>query len=51
MMIADDLIILAIGVFVLLIIGLSLTVLEFRYGEPKQQQENAERDADSARGG
>jgi hypothetical protein len=50
-MIADDLILYAISVFVLMAIGLGLTILEFRYGEPKRQQEHGERDANSDTGG
>jgi len=36
---------LAIGVFVfsVLLIGLVLTILEFRHGEPRRQQKRAER--------
>ena len=37
-MIAENLIIYAVCVFILMIIGLVLTFLEVRYGEPKQQQ-------------
>ena len=42
-MIADNMIYFAIFVFVMMIIGLVLTVLEFRYGNPKRQQERAEK--------
>ena len=42
-MIADDLILYAVGVFILMAIGLGLTILEFRFGEPKRQQEEGER--------
>jgi len=42
-MIADNLLTIAIFVFVMLLIGIVLTFLEFRYGEPKRQQERAER--------
>ncbi len=49
-MISDNLLYLAIFVFVMMIIGLVLTFLEFRYGEPKQQQERAERNSDLAGG-
>ncbi|MFT5396686.1 MAG: preprotein translocase subunit YajC [Gammaproteobacteria bacterium] len=48
-MISDNLIYLAIFVFVMMIIGLVITFLEFRYGEPKQQ-ERAERNSDLADG-
>jgi hypothetical protein len=48
-MIADDLILYAIGVFVLAAIGLALTVAEFSYGEPKQQQELAESHPEAGR--
>jgi hypothetical protein len=44
-MIADNLIYLAVFVFVMMLIGLVLTFLEFRHGEPKQQQERAERNS------
>ncbi|MBS3745167.1 MAG: hypothetical protein KGY48_12510 [Wenzhouxiangellaceae bacterium] len=38
----------AIGVSSLLIIGVALTIAEFRHGEPRQQQKRAEqRDARS----
>lgn len=40
-MIVDNLIYCAIFVFAVLIVGLGLTVMEFRYGEPKRQQEAA----------
>ena len=43
-MIADDLILYAVGVFVLMSIGLGLTILEFSYGEPKRQQEKSEKE-------
>ena len=36
-MIADNLIYFAIAVFILIVIGLTLTILEFRYGTPQQQ--------------
>lgn len=42
-MIVDNLIYFAIFVFVMMIVGLVLTVREFRYGNPKQQQEEAEK--------
>ena len=44
-MIADDLILYAISVFVLMAIGLGLTVLEFRFGEPKRQDEASKQNA------
>lgn len=34
-----NLLYIAIAVFVLLLIGLCLTVIEFRHGEPKRQEE------------
>ena len=43
-MIADDLILYAVAVFILMAIGLGLTMLEFRFGEPKRQQEEGERE-------
>jgi|MDSW01.3.fsa_nt_gb hypothetical protein len=46
-MIADNLIIYAICVFILMIIGLVLTFLEFRYGEPNQQQKQKSTETDS----
>ena len=42
-MIADNLLGIAMFVFVIMFIGLVLTFLEFKYGEPKRQQERAER--------
>lgn len=33
----------AIGVFLLMLIGLVLTVLEFKYGAPKKQSEDNEK--------
>jgi hypothetical protein len=42
-MIQENLLIIAIAVFVFMLIGLILTVLEFRYGAPKRQvEENIE---------
>ena len=38
-MIQENLLLIAIAVFVTMMIGLVLTVLEFRYGEPKRQDE------------
>jgi len=35
----------AVFVFSLLVIGLILTAIEFRRGEPRQQQKQADRDA------
>ena len=49
-MIADHLLLYAVGVFVLLSIGLALTIFEFRYGEPKRQQEQSGRDLESGAG-
>ena len=46
-MIADDLILYAVAVFILMAIGLGLTMFEFRFGEPKRQQEEGERAAKS----
>ena len=40
-MIAENMIYFAIAVFILLIIGLGLTYLEFRYGNPRRQQKIA----------
>ncbi len=42
-MIADNLIYFAVFVFVLMVIGLVLTLLEFRYGNPRAQQQAAEK--------
>jgi len=47
-MIADNMIYFAIFVFVMMVIGLVLTVLEFRYGNPKRQQELAEKRPETA---
>jgi len=42
-MIQDNLLFIAIAVFVFMLIGLILTVIEFRYGAPKRQvEENIE---------
>jgi hypothetical protein len=49
-MIADNLLYIAIFVFVIMFIGLVLTFMEFRYGNPKRQQERAEKNPDSAGG-
>ena len=38
-MIQHDLLFIAIAVFVFMLIGLILTVVEFRYGSPKRQVE------------
>jgi hypothetical protein len=46
-MIADDLLIYAVAVFILLAIGLTLTIFEFHYGEPKRQQELGEKNRES----
>lgn len=50
-MIAENMIYIAIFVFVVMVIGLVLTYMEFRYGEPKRQQELADRDPGSVGGG
>ena len=42
-MIAENMIYFAIGVFVLMVIGLVLTYVEFRYGNPRKQQEIADK--------
>jgi hypothetical protein len=44
-MIESNLIYIAISVFVLMLIGLVLTALEFRYGEPHRQEEEARKKA------
>ncbi len=46
-MIADNIIYFAVFIFVMMIIGLVLTVLEFRHGQPKRQQLEAERNPQS----
>jgi len=38
-MIQENLLLIAIAVFVLMLIGLILTTLEFKHGEPKRQVE------------
>ena len=38
-MIQENLLLIAIAVFVLMSIGLILTILEFKHGEPKRQDE------------
>ena len=50
-MISDNLLPIAMFVFVIMMIGLVLTFIEFRYGEPKRQQERAERNQGSADAG
>jgi hypothetical protein len=50
-MIADNLIYIALFVFVVMAIGLVLTFIEFRHGEPKRQQERADRGPNSVGGG
>ena len=45
-MIVDNLLYFAIFVFIMLVIGLALTVLEFRHGAPKKQQLEAEKNPD-----
>ena len=47
-MISDNLLNIAMFVMFMMLIGLVLTILEFRYGEPKRQQERAERNQESA---
>ena len=47
-MIADNLIYYATFVFSMLVVGLVLTVIEFRFGDPKrQQQATAKKDSSS----
>ncbi len=46
-MIADNLIYFAIFVFVMMVVGLVLTMLEFRYGNPSAQQKAAEKRPES----
>ncbi|MFT6754396.1 MAG: hypothetical protein ACJA2O_004601 [Candidatus Azotimanducaceae bacterium] len=46
-MIAENLIYVAVLVFILMAVGIVLTIIEFRYGEPKRQQERAEKDSGS----
>lgn len=43
-MIAENLIYFAMFVFLMMMIGMVLTVLEFRQGSPRRQQEAAEKD-------
>jgi hypothetical protein len=50
-MISDNLLNIAMFVMFMMLIGLVLTILEFRYGEPKRQQERAERNQGSADAG
>ena len=47
-MISDNLFHIAVFVFIIMMIGLVLTFIEFRYGEPKRQQELADRKAEAA---
>ncbi|MFT4606476.1 MAG: phosphotransferase system glucose/maltose/N-acetylglucosamine-specific IIC component [Urechidicola sp.] len=49
-MIADNLLYIAIFVFIIMFIGLVLTFLEFHYGKPKRQQELAEKNPEAAGG-
>jgi len=49
-MISDNLLNIAMFVMAMMLIGLVLTILEFRYGEPKRQQERPERNQGSADG-
>ena len=46
-MISDNLLPIAMFVFVIMLIGLVLTFVEFRYGEPKRQQDRADKKAES----
>jgi hypothetical protein len=46
-MIVENLLYFAIAVFILMLIGLVLTVMEFRYGKPRRQQEIAEKHPES----
>jgi len=46
-MIADNLIYFAIFVFIMMIIGLVLTAVEFRYGNPRAQQKAVEKESRS----
>ena len=41
-MIQENLLLIAIVVFVIMLIGLVLTILEFKNGEPKRQHEEQE---------
>jgi hypothetical protein len=47
-MISDNLFSIAVFVFIIMMIGLVLTFIEFRYGEPKRQQDRADRKAEAA---
>jgi hypothetical protein len=38
-MIQENLLLIAVVVFVIMLVGLILTVLEFKHGEPKRQDE------------
>ncbi len=46
-MISDNLFPIAVFVFIIMMIGLTLTFIEFRYGEPKRQQDRADRKAEA----
>jgi hypothetical protein len=46
-MISDNLLPIAMFVFAIMLVGLVLTFLEFRYGEPKRQQDRADRKQNS----
>mgnify|MGYP000476732946 CR=1 FL=1 len=46
-MIAENLIYVAVLVFILMAVGIILTIMEFRYGEPKRQQVLADKDSGS----
>lgn len=45
------LLLIAVAVFSLMAIGVVLTILEFSRGEPRQQEEEAEREAARKQGG
>ena len=47
-MISDNLFPIAVFVFIIMMIGLVCTFIEFRYGEPKRQQDRADRKAEEA---
>lgn len=46
-MISDNLLPIAMFVFMIMLIGLVLTFVEFRYGEPRRQQDRADKKAAS----
>jgi phosphotransferase system glucose/maltose/N-acetylglucosamine-specific IIC component len=49
-MISDNLIYTAMFVFAIMFIGLVLTIIEFHYGEPKRQEEQAKKNPKAAGG-